>query len=144
MEINRHNYEAFLLDQLEGNLSVDEQQELHNFLLLNPDCSPELNEAEPLILEGEKVQFQNGRFLKKELPTASTLLGDHNFDLSSIARMEGDLSTEQIAAHQAMLEADDLKAREWEEWQHTTLVPELIFYKGIDQLKHRSRSRITR
>jgi hypothetical protein len=142
MEINRHNYEAYLLDQLEGTLSVDEQQELHNFLLLNPDCSGELTEIEPWILEGEKVQFQNGRLLKKELPTASTLLGDHNFDLSSIARLEGDLSAEQIAAHQAMLETDDLKFQEWEEWQHTSLVPEPILFQGKDQLKRRLRPSI--
>ena len=35
MEINRHNYEAYLLDQLEGNLSVEDQQKLHDFLLYN-------------------------------------------------------------------------------------------------------------
>lgn len=142
MEINRHNYEAYLLDQLEGTLSVDKQQELHNFLLLNPDCSAELTEIEPWTLEGEKVRFQNGRLLKKELPTASTLLEDHNFDLSSIARLEGDLSAEQIAAHQAMLEADDLKVQEWEEWQHTTLVPEPILFHGKDKLKRRLRPSI--
>ncbi len=142
MEINRHNYEAYLLDQLEGTLSVDKQQELHNFLLLNPDCSGELTEIEPWILEGEKVQFQNGRLLKKELPTASTLLEDHNFDLCSIARLEGDLSAEQIAAHQAMLETDDLKVQEWEEWQHTSLVPEPILFQGKAQLKRRLRPSI--
>ena len=142
MEINRHNYEAYLLDQLEGTLSVDEQQELHNFLLLNPDCSGELTEIEPWILEGEKVQFQNGRLLRKEIPTASTFLEDHNFDLFSIARLEGDLSAEQIAAHQAMLEADNLKFQEWEEWQHTSLVPEPLLFQGKDKLKRRLRPSI--
>jgi len=142
MEINRHNYEAYLLDQLEGNLSVEDQQRLHNFLLLNPDCNRELSEVEPWILEGEKVQFQNGRLLKKELPTTSTLPGDHNFDLCSIARMEGDLSAEQIAAHQNMLETDDLKVQEWEEWQHTSLVPEPLIFEGKDRLKRRLRPNI--
>ena len=136
MEINRHNYEAYLLDQLEGNLSVEEQQKLHNFLRLNPDCSGELTEMEPWILESEKVCFQNSKLLKKEFPGSTTLLTDHNFDLFSIARMEGDLSGEQITAHQAMVEADDHIAEQWEGWQRTSLVPEALVFKGKDRLKH--------
>ena len=113
MEINRHNYEAYLLDQLEGRLSVDDQEKLHDFLLLNPDCHRELSEIEPWILDGEELSFQNSKRLKKELPDHSTILENHNFDLYSIARMEGDLSDDQIAAHQTMIDADDHIAQEW-------------------------------
>jgi len=34
MEINRHNYEAFLLDRLEGKLSVEEERELEDKSLM--------------------------------------------------------------------------------------------------------------
>ncbi len=135
MEINRHNYEAYLLDQLEGTLSVDEQQELHNFLLLNPDCSGELAEIEPWILEGEKVSYENSQLLKKELPDHSTILTDHNFDLFSIARQEGDLSDTQVAAHQNMVEADDVNAQLWEQWQQASLVPRPLKFEGKDKLR---------
>ena len=137
MEINRHNYEAYLLDLLEGSLSVDEQQLLRNFLLLNPDCGGELTEIEPWILESEEISFQNSQLLKKELPTPATILTDHNFDLFSIARMEGDLSVEQNAAHQAMVEADDTNAQLWDEWQRTRMVPEVIQFQGKDKLLHK-------
>ena len=144
MEINRHNYEAYLLDLLEGRLSVDEQQQVHNFLLLNPDCAGELTEIEPWILEGEKVCFQNTKVLKKELPNPSTILTDHNFDLFSIARMEGDLTGVQEAEHQSMVEAVDLNAQQWDEWQRTRMVSEPLLFHGKEGLLHRrsSKSRV--
>lgn len=134
MEINRHNYEAYLLDLLEGSLSVDEQQLLRNFLLLNPDCGVELTEIEPWILDSEEISFQNSQLLKKELPTPATILTDHNFELFSIARMEGDLSVEQEAAHQAMVEADDQNAQLWDVWQRTRIVPDPIQFQAKDKL----------
>lgn len=135
MEINRHNYEAFLLDLLEGNLSVEDQQQVHNFLLLNPDCARELMEIEPWVLEGEELSFQNKDILRKEFPDSSSSLNDHNFDLFSIARMEGDLSDEQESTHQAMLSLDDLKFQQWMEWQQTRLQPGRFEFKGKDRLK---------
>jgi len=141
MEINRHNYEAYLLDLLEGRLSVDEQQQVHNFLLLNPDCGGELTDIEPWVLEGEKVCFQNSKLLKKEFPNPTTILTDHNFDLFSIARLEGDLTNEQEADYQSMLELDDLNAQQWDEWQRTRLVPEPLLFQGKDRLLHKRESK---
>lgn len=140
MKINRHNYEAYLLDQLEGRLSVEDQQKLHDFLLLNPDCSGELSEMDPWILEPEKVHFPNSKLLRKEIPSHSTILENHNFDLFSIARMEGDLNSDQIMAHQTLVEADDHIAQEWMEWQRTILVPEPLVFEGKDQLRRRNGS----
>lgn len=138
MKIDRHNYEAFLLDQLEGNLSVDEQQELYDFLRMNPDCSMKLSEVEPWILENGNISYHNSKLLKKELPDSSSLLTDQNFDLFSIARMEGDLNAEQIGAHQTRLEADDQNAFLWQQWQQTRLSPEPLEFQGKDRLKHRN------
>jgi hypothetical protein len=140
MKINRHNYEAFLLDQLEGRLSVGDRLELEQFLLLNPDCKGELTELEPWVLEGEEIPFQNRETLKKNFPHHLTVLGDQNFDMFSIARMEGDLGDYQVKAHQAMLEADDQKAEQWRQWQQTRLVAETLLFKGKDRLKHKRTS----
>ena len=141
MKIDRHNYEAYLLDQLEGRLSVEDQQQLQNFLLLNPDCAGELREIEPWVLEGMEHSFQNKGLLKKELPNPSSKLNEHNFDLFSIARMEADLSPEQENAHQAMVSAYQLKAQQWWEWQQIRLVPEEVSFKGKDKLKHNNSSK---
>jgi len=139
MEINRHNYEAYLLDQLEGRLSVEDQQLLQNFLLLNPDCAGDLEEIEPWVLEVGEHSFQNKGRLMKELPNASSELSESNFDLFCIARMEGDLSSQQEDAHRAMVSAEDLKDRHWREWQETKLKPEEVLFKGKDKLKHEDR-----
>ena len=140
MEINRDNYEAFLLDLLEGRLSAEERQRLNDFLLLNPDCADELTEVDPWVLENEKVGFRNKAKLKKELPGTETTLTDHNFDLFSIARLEGDLTLEQERAHQSVLETDAEKAGDWLIWQRTRLVPPQILYKGKENLKHKNGS----
>ncbi len=137
MEINRHNYEAFLLDLLEGNLPVEDQKQVHDFLRLNPDCAMELMDIEPWILEGEELSFQNKTLLKKEFPDSSSSLSNHNFDLFSIARMEGDLSPEQESAHQTMLSLDDLKYSQWLEWQQTRLRPGKLEFKGKELLKRK-------
>ncbi|MCK4881373.1 MAG: hypothetical protein KAS82_11950, partial [Bacteroidales bacterium] len=137
MEINRHNYEAYLLDLLEGRLSVEDQQKLHDFLLLNPDCTGELTEMEPWVLEGEKICFHNSNLLKKEIPNHTTELSDHNFDLFSIARMEGDLDDKQEAAHQSMVAEDEGRSTQWLEWQQTRLVAEPLLFKGKEKLKQK-------
>ncbi len=137
MEINRHNYEAYLLDLIEGSLSVEEQRELQNFLLLNPDCNAELGEQEPWMLEVEQVSYSNSEHLKKEFPGPTSILRDHNFDLFSIARMEGDLTAEQSAAHQSMLIDDEQLSERWSEWQKTRLESAPLIYQGKDRLIHR-------
>jgi hypothetical protein len=137
MKIDRHNYEAFLLDQLEGRLSVEEQQELETFLIMNPGCSRELTELEPWVLDGEHISFQDSQKLKKSFPDRTTVLTDHNFDMFSIARMEGDLGKEQIKSHQAFLEDDDQKAQQWEQWKQLRLPAEPVTFKGKDSLLHK-------
>ena len=141
MEINRHNYEAFLLDLLEGRLSVEDQQRLNDFLEQNPDCSGDLMETGPWVLEKEKINYPGIEHLKRVLPTAASVLTEHNFDLFSIARMEGDLTRDQEMAHQSMVSQDEIRAGQWAEWQKTRLEAEPVLFKGKDQLKHKNGNR---
>ena len=137
MEINRHNYEAFLLDLLEGNLPVEDQKHVHDFLRLNPDCAIELTDIEPWVLAGEELRFRNKAILKKDFPDSTSRLSNQNFDLISVARMEGDLSPEQESAYQAMISSDDLKYRQWLEWQQTRLPTGKLEFKGKELLKRK-------
>lgn len=56
-KIDIHNYEAFYLDYLEGNLSEEDTAQLMLFLDSNPDIKAELNEFEWLELDTPKVEF---------------------------------------------------------------------------------------
>jgi len=137
MSINRDNYEAYLLDLLEGNLSAEDQQKVHDFLLLNPDCAQEINELEPWILDKSTIQLPAKEQLKKEFPDESFMLTETNFDMFSIARLEGDLTEKQKGEHARMVEKNAEKGREWDEWQKTKLKAESLIYANKDQLKHR-------
>jgi hypothetical protein len=137
MDINRNNYEAFLLDLLEGRLSVEEERELNEFLKHHPEHVVDLPHIDLFSLEKNHVIFPGKDQLRKEFPVADTRISATNFDLFSIARMEGDLSTQQEEEHRAMVNQDASKLEEWSTWQKTRLVPERIQYQGKKSLKRK-------
>jgi len=137
MDINRNNYEAYLLDLMEGKLSLSDQQKVRDFLMLNPDCSPSLLGPDPWILEPEEVLYLGREKLKKELPDADTGVSESNFDLFSIARMEGDLTASQEWDHQQMVVGDERKNLEWSQWLQTRLVAHKVKYEGKGALKRK-------
>ncbi len=137
MDINRNNYEAYLLDLMEGKLSVSDQQKVRDFLMLNPDCSPSLLGPEPWVLEPGEVLYSEREKLKKELPDADTGISESNFDLFSIARMEGDLTPSQEWDHQQIVVGDEEKNLEWSQWLQTRLVAHKVKYEGKGALKRK-------
>jgi hypothetical protein len=138
MDINRNNYEAFLLDLMEGKLSLSEQQKVRDFLMLNPDCSAHLPVSDPWVLEGDEVLFSGRENLKKEFPNPDSQITESSFDLFSIARMEGDLTESQKGDHQQMMVGDDERRLEWKQWQQTRLVGQSVIYRGKSSLKRKS------
>lgn len=139
MEINRDNYQAYLLDLLEGRLNWDEQQDLKDFLSMNPDCIADLNDQELWTLEAEKVCYPGREELKKKFTNMESRLTEMNFDLFSIARLEGDLSREQEEEHISFVSENTKWMQEWELWEKTRLVPEQIAFTGKSQLKKKKR-----
>jgi hypothetical protein len=135
MKINRHNYEAYLLDWMEGRLTAREQQEVRDFLRMNPDIEQNPVNMDLWILEKEKISYPGKKTLKKELPDASSRPAADNFDLFSIARMEGDLTEAQVRQHETLIRKDKKLSREWSRWESTKLVAREISYPGRDQLK---------
>ena len=140
MDINRNNYEAFLLDLLEGRLSSEEEQELNAFLTDHPEFVSDLPDLDLFKLEKKSMRYPDGDLLKKEFPVAGTLLSDSNFDMFSIGRMEGDLSPAQEQEHRSLVEKDESKRREWQEWQKTMLVAEQLSFPGRKALKRNPRA----
>ena len=57
MDINRNNYEAFLLDLAEGRLNAEESQQVRDFLMLNPDCATGLEPEHTWFLEPGSISF---------------------------------------------------------------------------------------
>jgi hypothetical protein len=91
MEINKENYEAFLLDLWEGNLSEGHKAILYSFL----DKHPELDEGDALaLLDDVSLTTPNVEFDQATLDFES--INKKNYEFFFIAYLEGDLSTSEI------------------------------------------------
>lgn len=134
MEINRNNYQAYLLDLMEGRLTSEDSRKLRDFLLLNPDCDEGLNENHTWYLEPGTMSFEGKENLKKVFPDHLTPVTSSNFELLSIARLEGDLSSQQVKDHDRLVDVDAGKRKEWETWKMTRLRGSNIVYSEKDRL----------
>lgn len=90
MKINKENYEAYLLDLAEGNLSAADEKELKRFLEEHPELQEDFEDFEFLAVPSDDVEFSDKASLKMEI--------------------SGDLEDRMIAFHEG-----DLSAKEEEE-----------------------------
>lgn len=84
-KINIHNYEAYLLDFSEGNLTGEFQVELELFLIQHPELEINLDELILATLEEDSLAFSNKHSLKR---SESDLVSETQF----IAYVENQLS----------------------------------------------------
>jgi hypothetical protein len=90
-------------------------------------------------LEKDRIPFPSKDELKKEFPDASASLTKENFDLFSIARLEGDLTEQQEEDHDSMIAEDENLKSEWLIWQKTRLNADSITYAHKLHLKKSKR-----
>jgi hypothetical protein len=92
MKLDKDNYEAWLLDRMEGRLGPEELQQLEAFLSAHPELPADLGEW-PIIDGGAEVFPGKDQLRHPCPPVGSPDAG--RLDDFLIARMEGDLSKEQ-------------------------------------------------
>jgi hypothetical protein len=100
MQINDQNFEAYLLDLMEGRLTADQEDELIAFLEDRPELYAE--QTSGMVMPAETAEFLFKDDLKKGGLGAK--ITRDNFEQFCIARLEGDLSTGGIENLQAFLE----------------------------------------
>jgi hypothetical protein len=94
-KIDKHNYEAFMLDYMEGNLDVSGVKDLFAFFELYPELKPEsFDDTELLSLEADTIYFENKNSLKRI---------DENKEALLVAYLEGDLSGDEKQAFEKEL-----------------------------------------
>ncbi len=86
--IDIHNYETYLLDFSEGNLSDESQMELELFLIQHPELNIDLADISLVSIENEPIRFSNKNSLKK---SETDLVSETQF----ISYIENQLSTEE-------------------------------------------------
>ncbi len=123
--INRHNYEAFLLDYLEQNLSPNTVAELMVFLEQNPDLKEEFDEIQAFeVLEATPVNFDNKTTLKKDA-----------LDNLMIAEIEGINTSQETKTLKHILKVDKTAKNNFQLFQQTKLKSKKIIFKDKNALK---------
>jgi hypothetical protein len=125
--INRTNYESFIVDFAEGNLSGRLKAEMELFLEKNPDLLNEVELFKEAHLEADAVTFP-GKSLLKQIPFEQTDVNSEYFQQQCIAYVEGFLTETEKALFLDMVNTDVLKKKELELFQKTVLVPNKFYF----------------
>lgn len=134
MEINRDNYESFLVDYLDGTLSQSQKELVEEFLLLNPEIKDEINDLGDIVLMPEKEDSVNLENLKKQSEENKEILSD--FEYLCIAKLEKDLTDEEALLLQEQLSSDKAFRKGYETIQLLKLKPSLsVTYQEKRHLK---------
>ena len=134
MQIDRSNYEAWLIDWLDGNLNDIQCEQLQHFLTANPDLKDEFDELTIFRLKPQDQHFPDKRNLKKTISNLSV----QQLDYLSVAYLENDLTTAQKDDFKTSIESDPEKKRSFELIQKTKLEPVSITYKHRRRLIRRT------
>lgn len=124
--VNRENYEAYLLDLLEGRLAPHEEEELRNFLAQNPDIDGSLPEETSLHPTPIK-SFPKESLRFDQLNKATR---EHFY----IAGIEGALDKTQQQQLAAFLKSDERYQKEYTVFERTVLTPERVSYPNKQSL----------
>ena len=130
MKIDRSNYEIWLIDWLDGNLSQIEIEELQLFLEKNPDLKDEVEELNTVRLSSLPESYS----LKDQLKKTPADLTVAQIEYLSAAYLEGDLSLYQNSELKEIVESDPEKKRIFQLTQRMKLTPLSVSYKHKSRL----------
>lgn len=123
-KINIENYEAFLLDYMEGTISTEDLVSLQIFAAQHPHLSIDLNELELVELESEKIAFEQKQDLKK--------ISDAQF----VAYIENELGLEEKQNIETLCSSNQNLATELNLYKKTLLAAdEAIVFENKSALK---------
>lgn len=134
MTINRNNYEAYIIDFLDGRLNHELKDELIAFLAQNPDIAAEVDGISDLRLNpsNQSIPFA------KQLLKRSTKIGESNIseaDYLCIAAMEGDLSPAEAKELDSLLESDPSIKQLYNTYEKTRITPDSVKFPQPQKLK---------
>lgn len=141
MIINRNNYELYLVDYLDGNLSKDMMQQVKQFLAINQDIREEFdcfNDNATVIPE---VNFNEKKQLKK-IPFFSSDANSEFFQQQCVAKIENLLNNEESAAFDEVIKNDKTKQKEYDQFAKTKLTPEHLIFNEKLTLKQANFSHV--
>ena len=130
-KIDIHNYEAYLLDFSEGNLTGELQVELELFLIQHPELEINLDELSLVSLENEAASFSNKNSLKK---SEADLVSETQF----IGYIENHLPENERLALEKSCAINPSLAKELTLYNHTIAkADETIVFENKQSLKRK-------
>ncbi len=110
VEINKENYEFFVVDYLEGNLSAEVISLFDSFLMDNPEIAEEIVGLSEVVLETSQQEYHEKHTLKKTEIQETAGINELNYEDKFIGFHEGDLSaSEQNEVDLFLVANPDLK-----------------------------------
>ena len=134
MNIERSNYEIWLIDWLDGNLSEIQVEQLQHFLSENPDLMEEFDELSLFNLKPTEKSFPN----KNQLQKTTANLSGSQLEYLSVAYLEKDLSHDEQTELRENVELDPEKKNLFELIQKMRLSPVSLSYKHKKRLIRRT------
>lgn len=132
--INRHNYEIFFIDYIDGKLSGEQLLDLQYFLQANPDLAQELEDIEDVTLQPDNVRYEDKSSLKKLV--GELLVNASNFEEYCIAYIEKNLTKEKESQLEQYLELHPEKKTDYILFTNTVLSPNReVIYPNKSKLK---------
>ena len=130
-QINIHNYEAYLLDFSEGNLTHELQMELELFLIQHPEIDINLSELSLIALDDEAITYSNKSSLKK---TEGDLISETQF----IAYIENQLPENEKIELEKSCSVNPSLSKELALFKKTIAVADSsIIYENKNELKRK-------
>lgn len=129
--ITKNNYEAFLLDYVEGNLSHEHTAELMLFFENHPELKEDLEDFDIISLTPENIEHN----LKNELKVEEGKITAINFEEAVIAEIEDENSEKEQAALFAYLKQNPEREKVLEAYKKTKLVAPVVIFEDKTSLK---------
>jgi hypothetical protein len=120
MQINSENYEVFLVDYLDGNLSPEVRLEVEAFLLMHPEIQTECEDLFGFVLPSEHVSFEDKQALKIESDIS-------HVQVLMLRALDGDLSDSEKGELEKVLQ-DPTHARSFGLLKSTVLQPQHVSF----------------
>jgi hypothetical protein len=134
MQIDKSNYEIWLIDWLDGNLNDIQTEQLELFLKDNPDLKEEFEELATFRLNSPEISFQ----YKNQLKKTSHDLSESQLEYLSVAYLENDLSDEEKKDLLESIEQDKEKKNSFNLIQKIKLYPRELSYIQKNKLLKRT------
>ena len=134
MKITIKNYEAYMLDLIEGNISLIDKENLFDFLKQNPELNIDITEFDDVKLIAENKIYENKNSLKKDEKIHIDTISE--IDRLSIAFLENDITLKESDSLEVLLKKQPKKQFDFSIIQQTKLKAEKnIEFKHKDKLK---------